>query len=249
MEIYKSNSDKSLVDWQWYTPSLRNLTNLILKRVPANKRIILDVGCGTGRVSLALAKKGFFVTGTDVEKRVIDIANSLAEDYFPCPVFKCENFTNPLKIQPDQYDVVICSEVLEHVEDYRQMIDNIYKTLKPNGLAIITVPYNPERWTMLDDYNGHLRRFTLPDIESAMSQFSDLKFMVTGFPFYMLITRLYLLIIGILKKEHSNEILWEKPLTRMVAVISYYLMRLDNWFSFTKFGETLIITAYKKENK
>jgi SAM-dependent methyltransferase len=249
MEIYKSDSDKALVDWQWYTPSLRNLTNLILKRVPATKHTVLDVGCGTGRVSLALAKKKFFVTGTDVEKRVIDIANSLAQDYLPRPTFKCENFINPPQLQHNQYDVVVCSEVLEHTKDYRQIIDNIYRTLKPTGLAIITVPYNPKRWTRLDDYNGHLQRFTIPDIESAMSQFSDLKFMVTGFPFYMLITRIYLFIIRILKKEHSNEILWEKPLTRMVAIISYYLMRLDNWFSFTKLGETLIVTAYKTENK
>ena len=77
MEIYKSKSDRPLLDWQWYEPSLRNITHLILKYAPHSGGDALDIGCGTGRVSFALDRRGYRVQGLDIEKESLKLHKRL----------------------------------------------------------------------------------------------------------------------------------------------------------------------------
>ena len=245
MEIYKSGTDKPLVEWQWYEPSLRNITHLILQSVPKAGGRALDVGCGTGRVSFALVDRGYEVTGVDIEERVINIAKQIAQSRARSHRFHIADFSNPVLIQPDFYDLVVCSEVLEHVENYHPIIDNIYATLKPGGRLIITVPYDPRKWSVLDEYGGHVRRYTIPQVSQDLSQFTNLTITVTGFPFYRMLVRAYLAKIRLFKQQHSNEALWDTPSTRWIAGFWYPFMRVDNLFAFTRLGDTLVAVANK----
>ena len=90
-------------------------------------------------------------------------------------------------VRPNFYDLVVCSEVLEHIEEYHPLIDNMYTALRPGGRLIVTVPFDPRKWSILDEYGGHVRRYTLDQIRKDLSQFSNLKIVVTGFPFYRLL--------------------------------------------------------------
>lgn len=245
MEIYKSCTDKPLIDWQWNEPSLRNITHQILKSLPKAGDRALDVGCGTGRVSFALAERGYEVTGVDVEERVIDIAKRIADSRSPSPRFEIADFRNPEFVQPEFYNLVVCSEVLEHIENYHPIIENIYATLKPGGRVITTVPYDPQKWSVLDEYGGHVRRYTIPQISQDLSRFTNLKITVTGFPFYRLLVRAYLVKIRLFKQQHSNEAIWETPSTRWIAKFLYPFIRVDNVFAFTRLGDALIAVADK----
>ena len=73
----------------------------------------------------------------------------------------------------------------------------MYDTLKPGGRIIITVPFDPDKWSVLDDYGGHVRRYTIDEIRNDLSQFCNVRFIVTGFPFYRLLVRTYLAKIGL----------------------------------------------------
>jgi SAM-dependent methyltransferase len=245
MEIYKSRSDKPLIEWQSYEPSLRNITHLTLKLIRKTRGRALDVGCGTGRISFALAKKGFEVTGIDIEERVIEIAKIMAGNSSQSPRFEIMDFCNPKSLQPEFYDLVVCSEVLEHIEDYHPLIENIHATLKPGGRVIITVPYDPRKWSELDEYGGHVRRYTISQVSKDLSQFRNIKILVTGFPFYRILTYSYLAKIRVFKQQHSNETLWENRSTRWIAQFLYPFMRLDNIFAFTRLGDALIVVADK----
>jgi SAM-dependent methyltransferase len=244
MEIYSSKTDKAIVDWQWYEPSLRNITHLILKNVPKNKGLALDVGCGTGRVSFALASLGYKVVGIDANERAIEIAKNINENSGSNISFQAANFSSET-IENGKYDLAVCSEVLEHIEDYKPLITGMFAALKPNGRLIVTVPFDPQKWSVLDEYGGHVRRYTLPQIREDLSQFENHRVIVTGFPFYRILTRTYLAKIKLLGEEHSNEALWESPTTRLIAKILYPFMRADNFFAFTKLGDALIISADK----
>lgn len=46
-------------------------------------------------------------------------------------------------VEPDRYDIVVCSEVLEHIDDYQAVIANVHTTLKPGGRFVVTVPHDP----------------------------------------------------------------------------------------------------------
>jgi SAM-dependent methyltransferase len=244
MEIYASKTDKAIVDWQWYEPSLRNITHLILKNVPKTRGLALDVGCGTGRVAFALAKLGFEVEGIDANERAIEIANQINENVRAKIDFHSANF-NSETVEKEKYDLAVCSEVLEHVEDYKPLIKGMLAALKPKGRLIVTVPFDPKKWSVLDEYGGHVRRYTIEQIREDLSQFENHEIIITGFPFYRILTRTYLAKIKFFKQEHSNEALWESPKTQLIAKILYPFMRIDNLFAFTKLGDALIISADK----
>lgn len=245
MEIYKSRTEEPLVEWQWYEPSLRNITHLILKSVPKTGGHALDVGCGTGRVSFGLVERGYEVHGVDIEERAIDIANRLAESRSPSPSFEIADFSRPTLVEQETYGLVVCSEVLEHIENYHPVIENIYAALKPGGRAIITAPYDPRKWSVLDEYGGHVRRYTIPHICRDLSQFTNIKITITGFPFYRLLVRAYLAKIRLFKQQHSNEALWDAPGRRWIARFLYPFMRVDNLFAFTRLGDAMIVVADK----
>ena len=245
MEIYRSRQDEPILDWQWYEPSLRNITHLVMNSIPHEGGQALDVGCGTGRLSFALAKEGYQVLGIDPEERVIGLARRIAGADCQSPQFVVGDFTDAALARPNFFDVVVCSEVLEHVQDYKSIVTNMHAALKPGGHVIVTVPYDPNKWSTLDEYGGHLRRFTIPQITQDLNAFRDLRITITGFPFYRLLVRTYLVKLGLSSGTHSNEKLWENRSTRLVASILYPFMRLDNLFSFTRLGDALLAVARK----
>lgn len=97
---------------------------------------VLDVGCGGGLIATALAKQGFNVTAIDALQSNIDIAidyakkNDIKVNYLKSTIEELDS--------EKQYDVVICLEVIEHVENTRQFILNLVKRIKPKGIAIIS---------------------------------------------------------------------------------------------------------------
>lgn len=100
--------------------------------VPANWKRILDVGCGDGRVSRELAKKGFSVMGIDWSRDSIQ--------HFPGMAISCDiRDTWPIN---ERFDGIVCCEVLEHlqVDDARKIIAQIASTAILGFL--ITVPAN-----------------------------------------------------------------------------------------------------------
>lgn len=245
MKIYESASDQPLVDWQWYEPSLRNITQLVLKRVPRAGGRALDVGCGTGRLTFALAKRGYDVLGIDPNERVIELARQIGQKQGPAVRFEVADVGTPGVVEPGTYDVVVCSEVLEHVEDYRPIIEGMYAALRPGGRLVISVPCDPAKWSVLDEYGGHVRRFTRKQIEGDLAAFRDVEVFVTGFPFYRLLVRAYLAKIRLLGQQHSNEALWQSRSTHLIAAVMYPFARLDNLFAFTGLGDQMIVAARK----
>lgn len=128
---------------------------------------ILDVGSGVGTLDFYLASKGKNITGIEISKRAVDIANKSLEifDLKGKVEFILGDF---LKLKPkEKYSFVICSEVLEHLENDKIAIDMIYRLTKKGGLAMITVPSQNApliKFGAIEEFDkksGHLRRYTL----------------------------------------------------------------------------------------
>ncbi|CAG9768710.1 unnamed protein product [Ceutorhynchus assimilis] len=99
---------------------------------------ILDVGCGSGILSEALALLGAKVTGIDTNPIYLELAkhhaikNNLSIDYLFTSIEEhaIENL--------ERFDAVVASEVIEHVTDKVQFIDACAKSLKPAGSMFLT---------------------------------------------------------------------------------------------------------------
>lgn len=97
-----------------------------------SKRII-DVGCGGGILSEGLAKLGADVTGIDLSEDLIDIADLHGLESNIAVTYQKISAEEMAEQQAEQFDVVTCMEMLEHVPDPAAIIRACAAMVKPDG--------------------------------------------------------------------------------------------------------------------
>ena len=102
----------------------------------------LDVGCGGGILSEKLKRLGANVTGIDASKTSIDIAKEHAKKSRLEINYKCMTTSKLLEIKEqktlNKFDLVIASEVIEHVNDRNAFLSDISNLCRPGGLVVFT---------------------------------------------------------------------------------------------------------------
>lgn len=153
----------------------RHLIEILKPYLPKVKKI-LDIGSGVGTIDFYLASKGKKVTGIEISKSAVELAKKNAELFNLNKKITFINAAFPTKILKGQYDMVIFSEVIEHLEDDTKALRDIWKVLKPNGLLVITTPsinaplYRLGLLNKFDREVGHMRRYTLPYLISLVEK-------------------------------------------------------------------------------
>jgi 2-polyprenyl-3-methyl-5-hydroxy-6-metoxy-1,4-benzoquinol methylase len=105
-------------------------------KLPAGA-VVLDVGCGNGVISRNLGKHGFNVYGIDISDKTIEKARSL--NTLPNVRFDVLS-AEQLVASGRQYNAIICSEVLEHLNDPGSLLRVLNDSLHDDGVLIVTVP-------------------------------------------------------------------------------------------------------------
>ncbi len=140
-----------------------------LKTEPGQK--ILDIGCGEGRHVVACCQqKNIFCAGADLNladllktKEKLEFHDKLNDFSSSKWVLTSTDILN-LPVKNSKFDVVICSEVLEHIENDKEAVKELFRVLKNRGILAISVPrFMPEKicWLLSDEYLdenlGHIR--------------------------------------------------------------------------------------------
>jgi 2-polyprenyl-6-hydroxyphenyl methylase/3-demethylubiquinone-9 3-methyltransferase len=98
---------------------------------------LLDVGCGAGLMSEAAAKLGLQVTGVDASAELIEAAHEHARQSGVSITYQ-QGETGALVKNGKTFDVVLALEVIEHVENPAQFVDDLAKLVTPGGLLILS---------------------------------------------------------------------------------------------------------------
>jgi 2-polyprenyl-3-methyl-5-hydroxy-6-metoxy-1,4-benzoquinol methylase len=125
----------------------------IVNEVP-KKAYVLDVGCNGGTVAVHLLQRGCYVKGIDV---VSELVKKAIKRGVYAEVGNAEDLS---KYKDNEFDCVICAEVLEHLYDPLPAIEEAYRVLKPKGKYLVTVPHpscEMEKDGKLGDY--HQQKF------------------------------------------------------------------------------------------
>lgn len=136
---------------------------IAIKLIPQNGggKTALDIGCRSGHFSKLFENNGYSVTSTDIEK-----------SYDKCKIVDADN---PLPYQDNSFNIIWCSEVVEHLKDPQKTITEFRRVLKPDGKAVLTTPnsrfwlfrilslfgFSPQKLQRKD----HLHFFSIKDIK------------------------------------------------------------------------------------
>lgn len=152
---------------------------------------VLDIGCGSGRhVAAAYQHPRVTAIGTDLSFQDLDAARErlmfhdrLGEHGRGAWGLNAADIT-ALPFAAHAFDLVICSEVMEHIHDERAAAAELYRVLKPGRPMVISVPrFFPEWvcWRLSDEYHmanqGHIRIYRK---KRLVAMFENLGLQLTG---------------------------------------------------------------------
>ena len=112
----------------------------------AGKRI-LDVGCGGGILSEAMAQRGARVLGIDLAERALSVAKLHKLESGAAVDYRLVSVEALAEEMPGTFDVVTCMEMLEHVPDPAPILDACGRLARPGGIvALSTINRNPKAY-------------------------------------------------------------------------------------------------------
>lgn len=123
--------------WFWrlhHRQRINRVINLI-KKLPKKKGQALDLGCGRGIYTRIMKEAGFMVCGIDLSKEEIYWARKFSKN-----IVFMEKSIESLPFKDNTQDLIICSEVLEHMDNPEKALFEIKRVLKKGGYAIISMP-------------------------------------------------------------------------------------------------------------
>lgn len=194
--------------WEWYLGKYNNSNPLaqfllnqffsIIKRIidilePSDK--LLEVGCGAGassrRILGMLNGQEFEVS--DYDKRLV---KKLIKTGFPIKVTR-ESVLELTHRSDDSFDCVFVLEVLEHIEDYRRALSELFRVSKK--YVVISVPNEP-LWSILNIVRGkyiqefgntpsHLHRWSVNSLRKLISEYGTVTIVYTPMPWIVILAK------------------------------------------------------------
>jgi 2-polyprenyl-3-methyl-5-hydroxy-6-metoxy-1,4-benzoquinol methylase len=213
----------------------------IIDRYVSTKKKIADLGSGVGTLDFYLASRGNFISGFEYSKIAVKIAKMNAINFRLNNKIKYSRVDINKINNDNSFDVVLMTEVIEHVLDDQKVLKLANKILKKNGIIIITTRSSnallfTTGFSKLHDKNvGHIRRYT----------FSSLKKIVKENKFELLEKGKT---EGLLRDILFSYPIFGSQIVRMAnkfALISDLLTIVDN-ITLKLFGESQIYIVAKK---
>jgi SAM-dependent methyltransferase len=154
-------------------PSYQLRSRFLRGEVRAGDRA-LDLGCGAGEFTVALAAAGAVAVGVEVA----DAAVERARARHPGLDFRLVPIDGPLPFEDNSFDLVWASEVIEHVADTARWLSEVRRVLAPAGRLLVTTPshgrarvavFGLERFS--EPLGDHLHLYTKRSLRELLDEF------------------------------------------------------------------------------
>jgi SAM-dependent methyltransferase len=195
---------------------------------------VLEIGCGIGSFTKLISK----------EKSVHSLK---AIDISADAIRYLNRFTWPTHVKFDhcdavkddgQYDTIICLNVMEHVEDDKKFLQQVFSLLKQNGKLVLLVPAHQFLYTNFDKAAGHFKRYNKKDFKTMPGTIS----LIDRYYFNPIGAIGYYLVYKILNKVPTKPIAFELSFfDKVIVPISRIVFPKKMFFGIS------IITIWNKQ--
>ena len=134
----------------------------------------LDVGCGAGEFTAAMAQAGAAPVGVEVAEAAIERARAR----HPELDFRLVPIEGPLPFEDGSFELVWASEVIEHVTDTARWLSEVRRVLVPRGRLLVTTPSHGRLRVALggverfsEPLGDHLHLYTKSSLRTLLSEF------------------------------------------------------------------------------
>jgi len=241
--VYHTNFQ--LEDSYWWFLARREIINKTIKKtIDINPdEYILDVGCGTCGIAEFLSKN-FNVVAIDTSELALEYCKKRGvERVFQTTL---ENFPkNQYKIK-----AITILDVIEHIENDTEIVEQLYETLPIGGYVIATVPAYQFLWSFHDEVHKHYRRYTLTNFKNLINSAGFKIIFASYFNTFLFPFAIFKRFIDIVfkiekKNEYAIEIL-PKPINSLFTKIFEFEKYFFPKISFP-FGLSILLIAKKTE--
>jgi SAM-dependent methyltransferase len=151
--------------YHWWFVVRRKLLKSLLSYIDLPYSFaVVDIGCGTGSNLDTLKSLGLNVIGFDQSFYAL----SLTKNRIKCPLFNGD--LNKLPIRSESLGLIVAMDILEHLDNDISGIQSFYRSLKENGVLILTVPAFRPLGGIQDKVTGHKRRYLKQEIVKKLQQ-------------------------------------------------------------------------------
>ena len=131
---------------------------------------VLEIGAGAGNLSRFLLDKEVVIL-SDFETQYLHLLRRRFGSYENVQIrhLDLDTFT-AADLAGERIDSVVCLNVLEHIQDDRRVLRELYRAIEPGGVVVVLVPAHPELYSDLDRNLGHFRRYTKKLLEERFRE-------------------------------------------------------------------------------
>jgi ubiquinone/menaquinone biosynthesis C-methylase UbiE len=195
----------------------------VKKYLPTYQGNILDIGCGQSPYK-------FLLNSSQTKYFGIDIIEATSFGYNNPDVTSFDGKNIPF--ENDKFDAIICTEVLEHVQEFQYLIDEIYRTAKSNADIIVTIPWSARYHYIPYDYF----RYTPSSLQTMFIKFSSVNIKPRGTDFAVIASKIIVLFFRGLFPDKAWKYIFLPLLLvfspiLIMAIIVAHLAILFNWGS------------------
>ena len=198
----------------------------------------IEIGVGNGNVTHEFTRHGVPMEGADLFLSSLQFCRKRLD----IPLYQADLLKLPFK---DRYDFIGIYDILEHIEDDRLAIANLYRALKPGGVLNVAVPACKFLWSQFDELD-HKRRYSKQEL---ISKLKEAGFSIRRASFFMFLLFPVVYVVRKLQRYPKDTKLKHVKEVRVIPVVNEILLFL---FRFEKIllrvmnlpiGSSLIVIA------
>lgn len=164
----------------WWYKGRREIIGKIIQPFLHSNMKILDAGCGAGGTMEYMSEYGSML-GVDISKEMVEHCRNIGLNAL-CESIHC------LPFQDHTFDLVLCLDVLEHLQDEKQVLEELNRVVKPGGILVFSVPAFSWLWGKHDELNDHYRRYNFGELKDVIERSNLRPERSTYFNFFLLPT-------------------------------------------------------------